>query len=255
MSDRAGLPPRPPDICPRNSAAQRHGVAARSTVVPTLPLDRPVWHALTGRQAMLAQGDEYALRFDPDYAPFAAVPDPADLTALVVLARHGPLWLVEKQQIIPPRGLKIARSAECLQMIAGTVSKGARDHIFCDLGKTDADEMLALARLTQPGPFSTKTYRFGHFIGIRENGKLLAMAGERMKPGAFTELSGVCSHPDHRGRGYAGFLMRVVASRILARGEIPFLHCYATNKGAIALYQSLGFTIHQSIVASILTPD
>lgn len=248
MSGRAGQPPR-------RLAPRPHSDTAQSAMVPTHPLDRPVWHALTGRQALLAQGDDRGLRFEPEYAPFAAAPDPADLTALVDLARNGPLWLVEKQQIIPPRGLKITRSAECLQMIAGAVSKGARDHVFCDLGHADADEMLALARLTQPGPFSTKTYRFGHFIGIREHGKLLAMAGERMKPGGYTELSGVCCHPDYRGRGYAGFLMRVVASRILARGEIPFLHCYATNKGAVALYQSLGFTIHQNIMASILTPD
>jgi predicted GNAT family acetyltransferase len=217
-------------------------------------LDRPVWNALIGRQKQLAEGDNNGLRFAPEYGPFAAASDTAgDLGSLVHLANHAELWLVEKRQITPPAGLRIVRSAECVQMIANTIIGGGREYAFCDLGDEDAAEMFALASLTKPGPFSTKTHRLGRFIGIRENGRLIAMAGERMKPGAFTELSGVCSHPDYRGRGYAGFLMRVVASRMMERGEIPFLHCYATNTGAIALYRSLGFEVHQTITATVLT--
>ena len=140
-------------------------------------------------------------------------------------------------------------------MVARTISQDGREHAFCDLGDEDADEMFALASLTQPGPFSTRTYDLGRFVGIRKGGALVAMAGERMKPGVFTELSGVCTHPDHRGKGYAGFLMRVVAARIIARGEVPFLHCYATNAGAIALYRSLGFELHQTVTASVYAPE
>lgn len=229
-----------------------------TTSSPTLSisvLDRPVWHALTGRQAYLAQGNETALRFFPEYGPFAAPLDPTgNISALASLAGNAEIWLVEKHQIAPPVGLKLARSAECVQMIARTITVGGPDHSFCDLGDDDAGEMFALATLTQPGPFSIRTHELGRFVGIRKDGLLVAMAGERMKPGPFTELSGVCTHPDHRGQGYAGFLMRVVASKMMERGEVPFLHCYATNTGAIASYRSLGFEIHQTITAKVLMP-
>ncbi|MFZ2996922.1 GNAT family N-acetyltransferase [Sphingobium sp.] len=229
-----------------------------SPLIPMPPadvLDRPVWHALTGRQAALAEGDEHGLRFAPEYGPFAASRHPAEgLATLVSLPDCNALWLMEKRQPTPPPGWTIAKSAECVQMIARSVIPGGRDCAFCDLGDDDAAAMLALATLTQPGPFARHTHRLGHFIGIKHDGNLVAMAGERMKPGGYTELSGVCCHPDYRGRGYAGYLMRVIASRMLDRGEIPFLHCYATNKGAIALYESLGFAIHQSITAIILMP-
>lgn len=88
---------------------------------------------------------------------------------------------------------------------------------------------------------------------MKANGRLVAMAGERMKPDGFTEVSGVCTHPEHRGRGYAGALMRLVAGRILDRGETPFLHAYASNRGAIALYQTLGFTLRRGVLMTRLT--
>ena len=156
--------------------------------------------------------------------------------------------------MIAPAGLRIASSAECVQMVAGSIIAGGREYAFSDLGDDDAAEMFALASLTKPGPYAALTHRLGRFVGIREGGMLVAMAGERLKPGPFTELSGVCCHPDHRGRGYAGFLMRIVATRMMARGEVPFLHCYARNTVAIALYRSLGFEMHQSITATILAP-
>lgn len=216
-------------------------------------LDRPVWHALTGRQAALSVRGRGALRFAPEYGPLAAAADGSE-HELVGLAAGGELWLLERERVIVPPGLALLRQAECLQMVATAVAVDAGERRFEELGDGDADEMLALATLTRPGPFATRTHRLGGFVGIRQEGRLVAMAGERLKPGRLAEVSGVCTHPDHRGHGHAGFLMRVVAARILARGEWPFLHCYASNAGAIALYQRLGFVPHRSIMATVLAP-
>jgi len=112
---------------------------------------------------------------------------------------------------------------------------------FVELTEADAPEMLALAELTKPGPFLRGTQKLGGYVGIRREGRLVAMAGERMKPEGFTEVSGVCAHPDFRGQGFAGALSSLVATRILARGEIPFLHAFANNTSALALYRKLGF--------------
>jgi predicted GNAT family acetyltransferase len=113
--------------------------------------------------------------------------------------------------------------------------------------------MLALATLTEPGPFFARTHQLGDFVGVRDGGRLMAMAGERMKPTGFTEVSGVCTHPDGRGRGYAGALTRAVVAKILARGEQPFLHVYAHNTGAIALYEALGFSLRRKMSMTVLT--
>jgi predicted GNAT family acetyltransferase len=113
--------------------------------------------------------------------------------------------------------------------------------------------MLALATLTRPGPFFERTHELGEFIGVREGGRLIAMAGERMKPDGFTEVSGVCTHPDFRGQGHAAALTRIVASRIRERGETPFLHAYASNAPAIALYERLGYRLRRNVLMVRLT--
>jgi predicted GNAT family acetyltransferase len=120
------------------------------------------------------------------------------------------------------------------------------------LTDADAPEMLALARLTEPGPFFERTHQLGDFFGIRLEGRLAAMAGERMKPPGFTEVSGVCTHPDYRGRGLAGALTRRVCAQIVARGETPFLHAIASNTTAIRLYEELGFSYRRNIQFPLL---
>jgi predicted GNAT family acetyltransferase len=112
--------------------------------------------------------------------------------------------------------------------------------------------MIALVELTKPGPFSTRTHELGTFLGIRIDGQLVAMTGERMKPGNFTEMTAVCVHPDHRGRGYAQALLGAVARGIVARGEIPFLHVFSNNESAIALYRRQGMEIRRRLHVTVL---
>jgi predicted GNAT family acetyltransferase len=221
------------------------------------PLDRPVWAALKGRQAGIALGDARALRFAPDYGLFAAAADGSagSLAALAALVpARGGVALVEAEA--PPAVPGTAAETRHLwQMAAGRLTPAeAPDGAILDLAEADAPQMLALATLTAPGPFFARTHQLGDFVGVKTaDGTLIAMAGERMKPDGFTEVSGVCTHPDHRGRGHAGALMRVVAGRILARGETPFLHSYAHNKGAIALYESLGFSLRREMTMTMLS--
>jgi predicted GNAT family acetyltransferase len=216
-------------------------------------LDRPVWNALTTRQAHLARGGRRALRFAPDYGLFAASADGGPGGILELIPPDNGVALVETHAVAAPPGAKIHQHAVCNQMIAQAITPGEVRFEIVPLGDADAEAMLALATLTEPGPFFRRTHQLGDFIGVKEDGKLVAMAGERMKPQGFTEVSGVCTHPDHRGKGYAGGLMRVVAQKILARGETPFLHVYDHNAGAIALYQSLGFAFRAAMHLTVLT--
>jgi predicted GNAT family acetyltransferase len=225
----------------------------------THPLDRPVWNALTSRQAHLAIGDGRAVRIDPEHGLFAAAADtaPQSLSALAALLHPGEtLWLVEADEAMPPPpGLSVIRRVPICQMVATAITPGEAAFDVTLLGEDDATEMRALALLTEPGPFLAKTHRLGRFVGVRHEGRLVAMAGERMRLDDFTEVSGVCTHPDHRGRGYAGGLMRLVARRIIDSGDAAFLHAYASNTGAIGLYETLGFQVRKSVTLTVATRD
>lgn len=221
------------------------------------PLDHAAWSALTGRQSHLALTEAGARRFDPAYGVFAALGDdsPATLAGLAALVgAHGDVAMLQPDA--PPAAPGVAVHSQDLgvQMVTERVTPApAPDFEMIPLGGADAPEMLALAALTQPGPFFERTHQLGDFFGVRVDGRLVAMAGERMKPDGHTEVSGVCTHPDWRGRGYAGALMRLVAQRILDRGETPFLHAYASNRGAIALYETLGFRLRREVLMTRLT--
>lgn len=220
------------------------------------PLDRPVWSSLTGRQAHLAISRGGALRMDPDFGLFAALAEvsPESLAALGELVReHGPSGLVELSPPPPVPGADAASSALCWQMTARAITPlKPLDFEIISLGDADAAEMLALATLTKPGPFFSRTHELGDFVGVKVGGELAAMAGERMRPDGYTEVSGVCTRPDFRGEGYAAGLMAHVAGAILARGETPFLHSYADNAGANALYQALGFARRADVWFTVL---
>lgn len=221
------------------------------------PLDCTAWSALNGRHAPFAVVCGGARRYDPAYGVFAAVGDRSDasLVSLAALvAEQGDVALLEADPPSQIPGVAIVSQDLGVQMVAAELTPGPRlDFEIIALSEADAPAMRTLTALTEPGPFFARTHQLGDFFGVKLDGTLIAMAGERMKPEGFTEVSGVCTHPDHRGRGYAGALMRHVATRIVARGETPFLHAYAKNRGAIALYETLGFTLRREVLMTRLT--
>ncbi|MNU43155.1 FR47-like protein [compost metagenome] len=220
----------------------------------THPLDRAVFNALTTRLSRLTTSDSGALaaRLDPEVGVFLAAADDsaASREALGVLARRYPgAGLVEREDGpmagVLPEGVPVAAQVALVQMTATALtpvgSSAPLDDAIEVLGEADAPAMLALATLTKPGPFRSRTRELGPFVGIKRDGQLVAMAGRRLRVDGFTELSGVCTHPDHRGMGYAAALSRVVVGEILAAGEAAFLHAFADHETTIAFYRGLGF--------------
>ena len=218
----------------------------------THPLDRPIWTMLTGRQAHLAEGDARALRIDRGYGVFGVAADTgaeaqAALAALIPDA--GELWIVEGEPWPVPQGTREVKRAVLAQMVAEGPPPEPRagEPPIVALGEADAAEMAALSDHAKPGPWGPATHRYGPFFGIRENGRLLAMAGQRILVPGMAEVSGVSTWEDCRGRGLARALIGHVMRAMVARGEQPFLHSYADNAGAIGLYESLGFRIRRQV--------
>ncbi len=232
----------------------------------THPLDRAVFNALTTRLSPFTTPDSGAdaVRLDPEVGVFLAAADDsaASREALGVLARRYPgAGLVERADGpmagVLPEGVPVAAQVALVQMTATTLtsvgsSASPLDGVIEVLGEADAPAMLALATLTKPGPFRSKTRELGPFVGIKRDGQLVAMAGRRLRIDGFTELSGVCTHPDHRGHGYAAALSRVVVGEILANGEAAFLHAFADHETTIAFYQGLGFQTRARMTYSSL---
>lgn len=222
------------------------------------PLDRPVWNMLNGRQVDLAVVTGPAVRIDPGYGPFAAAQDQSakaqDALAAVVAAADDEVWLVEAQEWPAPAGTRVVRTAPLVQMIADRPAPmQPGDDQAVPLGAEDAEQMTALALATQPGPWADKTRLYGDFFGLRRDGRLLAMAGQRMLPApGYDEVSAVCTWPEFQGQGLAARLIRRVMAEMTARGATPFLHSYAGNARAIGLYELLGFRIRKEMVVTVL---
>lgn len=219
-------------------------------------LDRPIWSALTTRHLHLSLGGALARRYAKEVNLFASACDDsaAALSALTDLVQPGErVFLLQVPDIVVPPGLAAVKVAKGVQMVATRPAPEAEpDEALVELTDADAPEMLALATLTEPGPFLARTHTMGRFLGIRIDGRLAAMAGERMRFPGYTEVSGVCTHPDFRHRGLARRLSTAVAAHIEARGERPFLHAWKTNVPAISLYESLGFEIRAEVAVQVL---
>ncbi|TCR70571.1 FR47-like protein [Bosea sp. BK604] len=219
-------------------------------------LDSPVWAALTTGNAALAEGNSLAMRYPPEVAPFAAVAGetPASFEALASLTSAGErVALVGLGVLDPPAGFRIERQASIVQMILetpATAEPAGPEPVV--LGSADVADMIDLTGRTRPGPFGPRTIEFGRYIGIRADGALAAMAGERMRFDRFVEISAVCVDPGHRGKGYAALLMMRLIRQMQGRALTPILHVFEDNVNAISLYERLGFRWRKTMQLTVL---
>ncbi|MFG3312800.1 GNAT family N-acetyltransferase [Streptomyces albidoflavus] len=214
------------------------------------PLDNPGHSSLNGPHAHFAERRGRVARYPVDVSPWLALPDdagPEDWADLAALAGPGgELALAAIDPALPP-GWEATFSIPGVQMTCEAV-QGAHDEEALRLGPADVPEMLDLVARTRPGPFLDRTHELGTYLGIRREGVLVAMAGERLHPPGWTEISAVCTDPAHRGQGLARRLVDAVAAGIRDRGEIPCLHGSASNTGAIRLYEQMGFVLRRTTV-------
>ena len=217
------------------------------------PLDNPIWHALSTEQAYLAQGSTLAKRYPREVAAFAAMSEqsPPAYQALAQTLAGDIAALALDSELVPPADWATQLNEEIYQMVLEGPLTSSPAQPFRELTEQDVPAMLALTRLTEPGPFFRRTIELGSYIGIFDAGCLVAMAGERMHLSGFTEVSAVCTHPDFTGRGHARALMSAVVAGILSRGETPFLHVRIGNP-AIGLYQKLGFKVRAQLHLAVI---
>lgn len=215
---------------------------------PDLPLDdvldNPVWSSLTGAHAWLSEGTGLARRYRPDVSPFAAVSDPRDPQAwrdLAAAVGPGGTALITGAEGVCGDGWSILGGGEGVQLVETPRVAAAPDPEALVLGATDVPEMLDLVARTEPGPFEKSTYTMGTYLGLRDEGRLVAMAGQRMHPDGWVEISAVCTAPEARGRGLARRLVSAATADIHARGSRALMHASVTNTSAISVYLGLGF--------------
>jgi ribosomal protein S18 acetylase RimI-like enzyme len=228
-------------------------------VLPTdeAALDNPAYASLCGAHSHLAQVRGRARRYPADVAPFFAMPSPPstqdweDAADLVAPGSYvaGPWDAAEL-----PDGWRAVQAFDLVQMVEERVTAGDCGEAV-SLRAADVPEMLELVAETEPGPFLPRTIELGDYLGIRRDGALVAMAGERFHLDGWTEISAVCTKPDHRGEGLASRLMGALIANIQRRSERSFLHAMSNNTGAIRLYEALGFRVRQHATLTVVTRE
>jgi ribosomal protein S18 acetylase RimI-like enzyme len=213
-------------------------------------LDNATWASMSGAHRHLAEFVGRAARYHHDVAPFVGLADTADPRAwedLAQLVGPGNVFTLAGVAELPDSWRGGSDSMAGVQLVATTL-RGEQDPEAVPLGPADVPAMLDLVKRTRPGPFLPRTVEMGSYVGIRRDGALVAMAGERLRPPGWTEISAVCTDPAYRGQGLATRLMRHVAAGIGARGDTPFLHAAAANTSAVKLYESIGFAVRRTTV-------
>jgi GNAT superfamily N-acetyltransferase len=221
-------------------------------------LDNIVWHALTGPQARFSTGGDDARRFARGFSPILGFADQArpNFAALTDFCEAGEHFYTDGWSGAAPGGWRIEFEATMFKMIweaAMPADDPAPDAV--PLGVEHAAQALALAELTRPGPFGPRTIELGDYFGYFDGERLIAMAGERMHAGALREISGVCTLPNHQGRGLARRLMLKLIRRQMQRHETPFLHVMSSNVGARQLYERMGFRNYKESVVRVVSRD
>jgi GNAT superfamily N-acetyltransferase len=224
------------------------------------PLDNPVWSSLTAIHAGLAEFAAVeggrAGCYQRGVCPFGAVAEPADPSCWAALAHlledRGVTLIIDPNDV--PGGWEVTGTIPGVQM-DGSPLEPATDPELLRLRPADVPEMLALVERTRPGPFLPRTIEMGTYLGLRHQGSLIAMAGERLRPAGWTEMSAVCTEDAFRGQGIGTRLVRAVAAAIRDRRERPFLHAAATNERAIRLYLALGFELRRTVAFTSVRPS
>lgn len=218
-------------------------------------LDNPVYAALSGPQASFAEVRGRVRRFQADVAPFLAMPPDATAEdwrdAAELISPSSYAATLSRGEV--PEGWELVRAFDVTQMVEERLS-GADYPEAVTLGLADAQEMLELVAETEPGPFMPRTVELGRYLGVRRDGMLVAMAGERFRLDGWTEISAVCTKPAYRGQGVATRLMAALIAGIHGRSERAFLHVLTTNTGAIRLYEQLGFRIRRIATITVMVP-
>jgi len=219
-------------------------------------LDRIVWHALAGPHARFATGSEDARRYAPGFPPivgFANTERP-NFAALADYCMSGEHFYCDGWSGIAPPGWRVDAESTMFKMLwEGAMPANDEAPEAIRLRPEHVQQALELVRLTQPGPFGPRTIELGEYFGCFEGKRLVAMAGERMHAGALREISGVCTHPDFQGQGFARRLMNKLIRRQLQRNESPFLHVMRENHAAHGTYERMGFRDYKESVVRVVS--
>ncbi|MEX8519485.1 MAG: GNAT family N-acetyltransferase [Leptothrix sp. (in: b-proteobacteria)] len=219
-------------------------------------LDNIAWHSLVGAQAAYSSGTNEARRYATGFSPiiaFADVEHP-NFDALAEFCRSGEHFYCGGILCAAPSGWHVDAQTSAFQMVWNGVAPAQDDALNAvRLNDSHVSQMLALVALTQPGPFAERTIELGEYYGVFEGERLVAMAGERMHAGSLREISGVCTHPEFQGRGFARRLVQKLIRSELARNETPFLHVMHDNSSARRIYERMGFRQHQEVVLRVIS--